>query len=157
MKKSKSKKRRGKKKSSVKNDCKRRRVRRNKDGSYNKEDLEHNRKCYEKNMMKDNPWMKDVLKEKNPSPYDKYLKKLIKKRCKSKKKSKSKRKYRINDCPELIQLETAPDTFEEWESWIINAINKCGGEQRVCEKLREIADNDDIEVADIIPDFLICN
>ena len=37
--------------------CKRRRVRRNKDGTLNKEDMDHNTKCYNKNFLKDNPWM----------------------------------------------------------------------------------------------------
>ena len=54
--------------------CKRRRVRKNKDGSFNKEDLEHNQKCSEKMA----PWMKDVLNEKNKTEYDKYLAELIK-------------------------------------------------------------------------------
>jgi hypothetical protein len=54
--------------------CKRRRVRKNKDGSFNKEDLKHNQKCSEKLA----PWMKDVLNEKNKTEYDKYLAELIK-------------------------------------------------------------------------------
>ena len=37
---------------------KRRRVRKMKDGSYNQEDIDHNKKC-EKDMIKDNPWMLD--------------------------------------------------------------------------------------------------
>ena len=37
--------------------CKRRRVRKNKDGTFNKKDLAHNAKCLEKYMLVDNPWM----------------------------------------------------------------------------------------------------
>ena len=44
--------------------CKRRKVRINSDGSYNQEDMEHNRKCEQKYMSIDNPWMKSVLNEK---------------------------------------------------------------------------------------------
>ena len=54
-------------------------VRKNKDGTLNEEDMEHNRKCEQKNMLKDNIWMKDILNKKNPKGYDKYLKILVKK------------------------------------------------------------------------------
>ena len=62
--------------------CKNRRVRRNSDGSPNQEDVEHNRKCEQKYMLIDNPWMKEVLNKKNPKGYDKYLKHLVKERMK---------------------------------------------------------------------------
>ena len=57
----------GKKSKAKKNKrtCKRRRVRKNSDGSLNEEDMEYNRKCEQKYMMIDNPWMKDVLNKKN--------------------------------------------------------------------------------------------
>tara|TARA_Y100000590_G_C15516376_1_gene937519 strand:+ start:205 stop:516 length:312 start_codon:yes stop_codon:yes gene_type:complete len=37
--------------------CKRRRVRKNKNGTWNKKDLAHNAACLKKYMIKDNPWM----------------------------------------------------------------------------------------------------
>ena len=37
--------------------CRRRRVRKNKNGTLNKKDLAHNAACLKKNMLKDNPWM----------------------------------------------------------------------------------------------------
>ncbi len=70
----------------------RKRVKRNKDGTLNKKDLAHNAAISEKYMFKDNPWMKEVLKEKNPTEYDKYLKYLIKSQPLKKKKSKKKSK-----------------------------------------------------------------
>jgi hypothetical protein len=57
--------------------CKRKKVRIDSYGIRNKEDMEHNRKCDEKYMMIDNPWMKSVLRKKNPKGYDKFLKGLI--------------------------------------------------------------------------------
>jgi thiol-disulfide isomerase/thioredoxin len=59
--------------------CKRRRVRKNADGSYNKADIEHNQRCANKYTKRDNPWMKEVLKGKPKTEYDKFLKQLIKK------------------------------------------------------------------------------
>ena len=59
---------------------KRRRVRINSDGSVNQEDIEHNRKCEKKYMKIDNPWMNDILNNKNPTGYDRYLKQIVKKR-----------------------------------------------------------------------------
>jgi len=55
------------KKPSPKRTCKRRRVRKDADGSLNQDDLEHNRKCERKYMMIDNPWMEKVLKNKKPA------------------------------------------------------------------------------------------
>tara|TARA_Y100000385_G_scaffold239881_1_gene255469 strand:+ start:294 stop:641 length:348 start_codon:yes stop_codon:yes gene_type:complete len=49
--------------------CKRRRVRRNSDGSPNQKDMEHNRKCEQKYMLIDNLWMKTLLNKKNPKGY----------------------------------------------------------------------------------------
>lgn len=73
--------------------CKRRKVRKNSDGSLNQEDMEHNRKCEQKYMMVDNTWMKDVLNKKKPTGYNKYLKQLVKKRVTTfKKKSRKSRK-----------------------------------------------------------------
>ena len=73
--------------------CKRRKVRKNPDGSLNLEDIEHNKKCEEKYMMIDNPWMKDILNKKNPTGYNKYLKHLVKNRIAMlKKKSRKSRK-----------------------------------------------------------------
>ena len=63
--------------------CKRRKVRKNSDGSLNQEDMEHNKKCEEKYMMVDNPWMNVVLNKKNPTSYDKHLKHVVKKRMKT--------------------------------------------------------------------------
>ena len=71
--------------------CKRRRVRRNANGSPNEEDMEHNRKCEQKYMLVDNPWMKSVLNKKNPKGYDKFLKQLVKKRRRFLKKTKKNR------------------------------------------------------------------
>jgi hypothetical protein len=51
---------------SQKRTCKRRRVRKEADGSLNQENMEHNRKCERKYMMVDNPWMKKVLSTKKP-------------------------------------------------------------------------------------------
>ena len=65
--------------------CKRRKVRLNSDGSLNQDDLEYNRKCEEKYMLIDNPWMKSILKKKKPKGYDKYLKNIIKNKIKTKK------------------------------------------------------------------------
>ena len=62
--------------------CKRRRVRRGTDGSYNEEDLAHNQKCAEQYMMADNSWMSAALKgKKHPKVpgYGKFLRKAIKK------------------------------------------------------------------------------
>ena len=62
--------------------CKRRRVRRGADGSYNQEDLAHNQKCAEQYMRADNPWMTAALKgKKHPKVpgYGKFLRKAIKK------------------------------------------------------------------------------
>lgn len=73
-----------------KNTCKRRRVRINSDGSYNQDDISHNKKCEEKHMLGDNPWMKSVLNKKNAKGYDKYLKDLVKNRTKTVKNKKRK-------------------------------------------------------------------
>lgn len=67
--------------------CKRIKVRINSDGSLNKDDVEHNRKCEQKYMLIDNPWMKSVLNAKNPTGYNKFLKNVIKKRRKTLKKN----------------------------------------------------------------------
>ena len=56
-----------------KRSCKLRKVRK-------KSDEIHNLKCEKKYMFIDNPWMKDVLKQKNPTGYNKELKKMIKAR-----------------------------------------------------------------------------
>ena len=74
--------------------CKRRKVRKNPDGSLNLEDIEHNKKCEKKYMMIDNPWMKDILNKKNPTGYNKYLKHLVKNRIAMLKK-KSKKSHKI--------------------------------------------------------------
>ena len=63
--------------------CKRRKVRINSDGSPNQDDMEHNKKCEQKYMFIDNPWMKSVLNKKKPKGYNKYLKHLVKKRIKT--------------------------------------------------------------------------
>ena len=42
--------------------CKRRKARKNPDGSWNKKDLESNQKCYDKYVFLDNPWMKKKQK-----------------------------------------------------------------------------------------------
>ena len=48
------------------NSCKRKRVRKNPDGSLNQEDLQHNQRCVDINMISDNPWMlKKHLKRKS--------------------------------------------------------------------------------------------
>ena len=48
------------------NSCKRKRVRKNPDGSLNQEDLQHNQRCVDINMFSDNPWMlKKHLKRKS--------------------------------------------------------------------------------------------
>ena len=68
------------KKRKGKKTCKRRRVRKNPDGSWNKKDLAHNITCSRLRMGKDNPWMNDVMKKsKKINAYDKFLKHLIKK------------------------------------------------------------------------------
>lgn len=72
--------------------CKRRKVRVNSDGTLNEEDMEHNRKCEEKYMFIDNPWMKPILSEKKPKGYKKHLKSLIKKRIKDVKNKTKKKK-----------------------------------------------------------------
>lgn len=72
-----------KKNSNKKITCKRRRVRINSDGSYNQDDISHNKKCEENHMLGDNPWMKSVLNKKNAKGYDKYLKHLVKNRTKT--------------------------------------------------------------------------
>ncbi len=64
-------------KKSKKRTCKRIKVRINKDGSLNEEDMEHNRKCEQKYMYVDNPWMKPLLKKKKLTRYQKYLKKML--------------------------------------------------------------------------------
>ena len=83
-------------KKKTKNTCKRIKVRKNKDGSLNEQDMEHNRKCEQKNMLKDNIWMKDILNKKNPKGYNKYLKLQVKKRIKTlKNKSKKKKSTKV--------------------------------------------------------------
>lgn len=83
-------------KKKIKNTCKRIKVRKNKDGSLNEQDMEHNRKCEQKNMLKDNIWMKDILNKKNPKGYNKYLKLQVKKRIKTlKNKSKKKKSTKV--------------------------------------------------------------
>ena len=83
-------------KKKIKNTCKRIKVRINKDGSLNEQDMEHNRKCEQKNMLKDNIWMKDILNKKNPKGYNKYLKLQVKKRIKTlKNKSKKKKSTKV--------------------------------------------------------------
>lgn len=79
-----------------KNTCKRIKVRKNADGSLNEQDMEHNRKCEQKNMLKDNLWMKDILNIKKPKGYNKSLKLLVKKRIKTlKNKNKNKKTKKI--------------------------------------------------------------
>lgn len=79
----KTRKRPGGKISNKKNTCKRRRVRISANGSYNKDDMEHNKKCEQKHMLGNNPWMKPLLNKKNTKGYDKYLKHLVKNRTKT--------------------------------------------------------------------------
>ena len=83
----KTRKRHGGKITNKKKTCKRRRVRISANGSYNKDDIEHNKKCEQKHMLGDNPWLKTVLKKKSSKGYDKYLKRLAKKRIKTVKSS----------------------------------------------------------------------
>lgn len=67
--------------------CKRKRVRKMADGSYNQKDIEHNAKCAEKNMIKDNPWMMDKSFTK------KFYPKITKRRSKNNKTKQRKQKY----------------------------------------------------------------
>jgi hypothetical protein len=58
--------------------CKRRRVRMN-NGVPNQADVEHNKKCYDKNVFKDNPWMLEkknieITKELFPKKFKKVVK-----------------------------------------------------------------------------------
>lgn len=76
----------------IKNTCKRIKVRKNKDGTLNEQDMEHNRKCEQKNMLKDNLWMKNILNIKKPKGYSKTLKLLVKKRIKTLKNKNIKKK-----------------------------------------------------------------
>ena len=70
--------------------CKRRRVRKMKDGTFNQKDIEHNQKCQDKYMLEDNPWMleKSALKITK-----KLYPKLIKKRSKVNKEKERKQRY----------------------------------------------------------------
>ena len=90
-----------KNKNNKKRTCKRIKVRINKDGSPNEEDMEHNRKCEQKYMYVDNPWMKPLLKKKKLTRYQKYLKKMLGNRSKTlKKKDKSTlQKYKTRNSP----------------------------------------------------------
>ena len=60
--------------------------------------MEHNRKCELKYIFIDNPWMKPLLKEKNPKGYNKDLKEMVKRikdlKTKSKGKAKVTKKYK---------------------------------------------------------------
>ena len=77
--------------------CKIRKVKTNSDGTPNEEDMEYNRKCELKYIFIDNPWMKPLLKEKNPKGYNKDLKEMVKKKIKDlKTKTKSKSKVTKN-------------------------------------------------------------
>lgn len=75
----------------IKITCKRIKVRKNTDGSLNEQDMEHNRKCEQKNMLKDNVWMKHILNIKKPKGYNKSLKLIVKKRIKTLKNKKTKK------------------------------------------------------------------
>ena len=88
-------------KNNKKRTCKRIKVRINKDGSPNEEDMEHNRKCEQKYMYVDNPWMKPLLKKKKLTRYQKYLKKMLGNRSKTlKRKDKSTlEKYKTRNSP----------------------------------------------------------
>ena len=92
-----------KNKNNKKRTCKRIKVRINKDGSLNEEDMEHNRKCEQKYMYVDNPWMKPLLKKKKLTRYQKYLKKMLTNRIQTlKRKDKSTlQKYKKRNSPPL--------------------------------------------------------
>lgn len=92
-----------KNKNNKKRTCKRIKVRINKDGSLNEEDMEHNRKCEQKYMYVDNPWMKPLLKKKKLTRYQKYLKKMLTNRIQTlKRKDKSTlQKYKTRNSPPL--------------------------------------------------------
>lgn len=92
-----------KNKNNKKRTCKRIKVRINKDGSPNEEDMEHNRKCEQKYMYVDNPWMKPLLKKKKLTRYQKYLKKMLTNRIQTlKRKDKSTlQKYKTRNSPPL--------------------------------------------------------
>ena len=68
----------------------RRKIRKDKNGDYNKSDIKHNEKCAQQIQ----PWMKEILNkdDKSLNDYEKFLKKNIKKKVKSKKKKLSKKK-----------------------------------------------------------------
>ena len=55
----------------MKRKCKIRRVRKDKDGSFNQEDINHNQKCRDLYELQDNPWMVDIFTKKKSSPYEK--------------------------------------------------------------------------------------
>ena len=92
-----------KNKNNKKRTCKRIKVRINKDGSPNEEDMEHNRRCEQKYMYVDNPWMKPLLKKKKLTRYQKYLKKMLTNRIQTlKRKDKSTlQKYKTRNSPPL--------------------------------------------------------
>jgi hypothetical protein len=46
-------------------DCKRKRIRKNSDGSYNQDDIDHNDKCAKKYMLRDNSWIKKSRRRKS--------------------------------------------------------------------------------------------
>ena len=70
--------------------CKRKRVRKMPDGTYNQKDIEHNQKCQDKYMLEDNPWMLD---ESSIKVTKKLYPKLTKKRSKVNKEKERKQKY----------------------------------------------------------------
>jgi len=51
---------------------KRRRIRKNNDGSFNEEDIKHNNESYRQNMIQDNPWMTQEIESRHVT-YEHFL------------------------------------------------------------------------------------
>lgn len=84
------------KKNLRRNKCKRKRIRKNKDGSFNQEDIDHNQRCQDLYELQDNPWMKHSKKNNKRSNRNK------KKRIKKNNKKKRTKKGGGNSCQKTI-------------------------------------------------------
>ena len=72
-------------------DCKRKRIRKNSDGSYNQSDIDHNDKCAKKYMLRDNSWMKKSRRRRSKKKSRRKSRRRRSRRRRSKKKSRRRR------------------------------------------------------------------
>ena len=129
------------KKNLRRNKCKRKRVRKNKDGTLNEKDMEHNKRCRDLYELQDNPWMKDSRKKRTKKNRKKRTKKNRKKRTK---------KGGMKTC----QQKTTPKySFRPQNIDIIKYISQLGITMNEYNLLKNISEENDESIENLLKFF----